>query len=56
MSSGGVPKILKKKTFYLISFFFSFGYITKRDTTSESGENMNFIYNYMDVHFFHLHF
>ena len=51
----GIPKNFqkKKKSF---SFIFSFGYITKIDKSSESGGNMNFRCNYMDVHFFSLLF
>ena len=48
----GIPKFLLKK----INKSLSFGYVTKIDKSSESGENMNFRYNYMDVHFFYLLF
>ena len=55
MRTPGVPKFFnqKKKSF---SFIFSFRYVTKIDESSESGEKMNFKYNYMDVHFFYLLF
>ena len=43
------PKFFKKK------ILFSFGYDTKIDS-SESNRNMNFRYNYMDVHLFYLLF
>ena len=43
----------KKKSF---SFIFPFGYVTKIDKSSGSSGNMNFKYNYMDIHFFYLLF
>ena len=50
MRTPGEPKfLLKKKSF-------SFGYVIKIDKSGESGENMNFRCNYMDVHFFYLLF
>ena len=45
---------LKKKN--LFSFIFSFGYVTKKYKYSESGGNMNFRCNYIDVYFFYLLF
>ena len=53
----GVPKKnFKKKDKQTFSFIFSFEYVTKIDKNSESGGNMNFRCNYVDVHFFHLLF
>ena len=50
----GVPKNFQKKKKKSFSFIFSFGNVTKIDKSSESGGNMNFRCNYMDVHFFYL--
>ena len=48
------PKFFKKKI--LFSFIlFSFGYDTKIDS-SESSRNMNFRYNYINLHLFYLLF
>jgi hypothetical protein len=52
MPTPGVPKFFNKKNHFLS--FFSFVYVTNIDKSSESGGNMNFRYNYMDVHFFYL--
>ena len=54
MCTPGVPKFFNKKKSF--SFIFSFGYVTKIDKSSESGGNMNFRYNYMDIYFFYLLF
>jgi hypothetical protein len=52
----GVPKKFKQKKKKSFSVIFSFGYITKIDKSNEGGGNINFRYNYMHVHFFHLFF
>ena len=54
MRTSSVPKLKKKKK--LFSFIFSFRYVTKIDKSNESDGNMNFKYNYIDVHFFYLLF
>ena len=56
MCTPAVPKFFKKKKKKSFSFIFSFGNVTKIDKSNESGGNMNFRYNYMDVNFFYLLF
>ena len=55
MRTPGIPKFFKKKKNHFLSFF-SIRYVTKIDESSESGGNMNFKCNYMNVHFFYLLF
>ena len=47
---------IKKKKKKIIFFHFFFRYVIKIDKNSESGGNMNFRCNYMDVHLFYLLF
>jgi hypothetical protein len=54
MRTPGVPKFFKKTKSF--SFIFSIRYVTKIDESSESGRNMNFKCNYIDIHFFYLLF
>jgi hypothetical protein len=54
MHTLGVSKIFQTKNHFLS--FFSFGYVTKIDKSSESGGNMNFKCNYIDVYLFYLLF
>ena len=55
MRAPGVPKFLnKKKKNHFLSFLLLD--VTKIDKSSESSGNMNFKYNYIDVHFFYLLF
>ena len=54
MRTPSVPKFFPKKNHYLS--FFSLGYITKIDKSSENSENMYFKCNYMNIHFVYLLF
>jgi hypothetical protein len=56
MRTPGISKFFKKKKKNHFLSFFSFGYDTKIDKSSESSRNMNFKCNYMNIHFFYLLF